>query len=150
MAGRLILLALIAIPLIEIALFILIGQAIGLWPTLLGIIVIALLGSAIIRHQGLQLLAEIRATMGRGELPARALADGMLVCIAGVLMVTPGYFTDTIGLLLLVPPLRAALYGFLRRRMGIADGVPPGSADATGPTGRPRSIDLDEENFRPL
>ena len=82
-------------PLIEIALFIVIGQAIGLWLTLLGVIVIAIIGTAIIRWQGLSLLAEIRTNFRQGQLPARALADAMLVAIAGVLMVVPGYFTDS-------------------------------------------------------
>ncbi|MDR3475697.1 MAG: FxsA family protein [Devosia sp.] len=144
MVGRLIFLAFLAIPLIEIALFVLIGQAIGLWPTLLGVVVIALLGSAIIRHQGLALLAEVRGTMGRGQLPARALADAMLVSIAGVLMVTPGYFTDLVGLLLLVPAVRGALYRLLRNRIGFVD--------ITASTSRPAdagTIELDETHFRP-
>ena len=145
MAYRLIFLVLLAVPLIEIALFVLIGQAIGLWPTLLGIILIALIGSAIIRHQGLKLLTEIRGTMGRGQLPARSLADAMLVSIAGVLMVVPGYFTDFLGLLLLIPPLRSVLYRFLMHRMRLMD---PAGAGAPPPS-QPRTIELDDEHFRP-
>ena len=146
MIGRLVFLALIAVPLIEITLFILIGQAIGLWPTLLGIILIAIIGSMVIRHQGLALLAEIRGTMGRGQLPARALADAMLVTIAGVLMVVPGYFTDGLGLLLLIPPLRHGLYRLLGRWMKLV----PATATATAsPAGGPRVIELDDEHFRP-
>ena len=145
MLGRLLLLGFLIIPLIEIALFIAIGQAIGLWPTLLGIVVIALIGSAIIRHQGLALLGEIRATMGQGRLPTRALADAMLVSIAGVLMVTPGYFTDFLGLLLLVPPIRQAIYAFLLRRVVFigTPGAPP------RPASGPHTIDLGEDHFRP-
>lgn len=138
--GRLLFLTFLIVPVIEIALFVLIGQAIGFWPTVAGILVIALIGSAIIRHQGVSLLAEIRATMGRGALPARALADAMLVGIAGVLMVVPGYFTDALGLLLLIPALRRWLYGLLGRRLGLAGGAEP--------RGGPRTIELDGEDFR--
>lgn len=145
MVGRLIFLVFLVVPLIEIALFILIGQAIGLWPTLLGVIAIAIVGSAIIRHQGLSLLAQIRDTMGRGQLPARALADAMLVSIAGILMVTPGYFTDFLGLLLLIPPVRALIYRLVRSRLGLAD-APPG---ATTYRSERTTIELDETDFRP-
>ena len=144
MVGRLIFLVFLVVPLIEIALFILIGQAIGLWPTLLGVVAIAIIGSAIIRHQGLSLLAQIRDTMGRGQLPARALADAMLVSIAGILMVTPGYFTDFLGLLLLIPPVRALIYRLVRSRLGLAD-MPPGTTTYRSE----RIIELDDTDFRP-
>lgn len=149
MLARVLFALFLIVPLTEIALFVVIGQAIGFWPTVLGIIVIAIIGSAIIRRQGLWLLAEIRQTMGHGQLPARALADAMLVTIAGVLMVVPGYFTDTIGLLLLIPPLRHWLYRFLGRRMGFTAATGTGApGDSRPPTG-PRVIDLDDEEFRP-
>jgi UPF0716 protein FxsA len=144
--GRLLFLIFLLVPIIEIALFIVIGQAIGFWATVAGILLIALIGSAIIRQQGIGLLAEIRATLGQGRLPARALADAMLISIAGVLMVVPGYFTDTLGLLLLVPALRQALYRYLQRRLGFTGGAAPGPAG--GSTG-PRIIELDDEDFRP-
>jgi UPF0716 protein FxsA len=89
----------IIVPAIEIGLFILIGQAIGVLPTLLGILVTAIVGALLVRMQGMALLREIQATLGRGRLPGRALGDAMLVGIAGVLLMTPGYFTDLFGLL---------------------------------------------------
>lgn len=147
MVGRLVFLALLIVPIIEIALFILIGQAIGVWPTIASILLIALIGSAIIRRQGLRLLAEIRETMGEGRLPARAVADAMLVAIAGVLMVVPGYFTDALGLVLLIPPLRHWFYRWLSRRMGLV-GTGPDQPAPTATTG-PRVIELDPEQFRP-
>jgi UPF0716 protein FxsA len=146
--GRLLFLAFLIVPLIEIACFILIGQAIGLWPTLLGVLVTAVLGSVLLRYQGLQLLNEIRGTMARGMLPARALADAMMVAVAAVLLITPGYFTDLLGILLLVPPVRAAIYGFLKTRIrvvapGVAYGRPQDPADR-----RAGTIDLDEGGWR--
>lgn len=147
--GRLLFLIFLLVPLVEITLFVLIGQAIGLWPTLLGVLVTALAGSFVLRIQGMALFAEIRETMGRGMLPARALADAMMVGIAGVLLLTPGYFTDLLGVLLLVPPVRNALYALLRSRMRVVSTTYTGS-------GRPAerqvpengTIDLDEEDWR--
>lgn len=105
------------IPLIEIGLFIVLGQAIGLWPTLLGVVLTAVIGSAIIRSQGLSLISDIRRHMHAGLLPAAQLFEGFLVGIAGALLLTPGYFTDTIGFLLLVPGLRRTLYDYLKTRI---------------------------------
>jgi len=138
-------LLLLAIPMIEIALFIVIGQAIGVWPTLLGVILGAIIGSMIIRHQGLKLVGDIRNTMGRGALPGLKLADAMLISIAGMLIAVPGYFTDVVGLLLLLPPLRTAIYGFLKRRMRIIGDVAAAGASPS----RPRTIELDDDQFRP-
>lgn len=133
------------VSIIEIACFILIGQAIGLWPTLLGVLVTALLGSALIRWQGVSLLRDIRAAVGRGQLPARAIADAMMVGIGGVLLLTPGYFTDLLGILLLIPPVRTVIYGYLRSRVSI---FPQRKPQPTGFT-RPGTIDLDDDNYRP-
>lgn len=145
MAFRAVFLLFLAIPLLEIALFIVIGQAIGVWPTLLVVILGAIVGTMIIRHQGLKLVGEIRNTMGRGALPGLKLADAMLISIAGMLLAVPGFFTDIVGLALLVPPVRTAIYGFLKRRMRII-----GEAAGTGAaTSGPKVIELDDEHFRP-
>ena len=77
--GRILFAVFLLVPLIEIAFFVMIGNAIGLWPTLAGVLVTAVIGSLILRWQGLQLFNEIRSTMGAGRLPARALADAMMV-----------------------------------------------------------------------
>jgi UPF0716 protein FxsA len=128
------------IPIIEIAVFILLGQTIGLWPTLLGVLATAVIGALMVRIQGLSLIAEIRETVARGRLPARALGDAMLVGMAGVLLLTPGYFTDLLGILLLIPPVRGLIYKRLARRFGV---VTPAA-----PAGDPRIIDLDAGDFR--
>ncbi len=144
--GRLLFLAFMLVPLIEIACFVLIGNAIGLWPTLLGVLVMAVAGSLVLRWQGLALLDEIRATMARGMLPARALADAMMVAAAGVLLLTPGYFTDLIGLALLISPVRSAIYAFLRSRLHVAAGPAP-----SGDPGRkgPGTVELERGEWRP-
>ncbi len=117
--GRILFAIFLVVPLIEIAFFVLIGNAIGLWPTLAGVLLMAVAGSLILRWQGLALLNEIRSSMGRGQLPARALADAMMVAIAGVLLLLPGYFSDLIGILLLLPPVRTLLYRFLASRVQV-------------------------------
>ena len=148
--GRLLLIVFMLVPLIEIACFVVIGRAIGLWPTLAGVVIMAIAGALILRFQGMAIMAEIRATMARGALPARALADAMMVAIAGLLLLAPGYFTDLVGLLLLVPPVRSAIYGFLGRRMRVV------STASTTAYSRPQdplpaskgTIDLDESDWR--
>jgi UPF0716 protein FxsA len=135
--GRILFIAFTVIPIIEIAVFLLLGQAIGIWPTLIGILITAVLGALLLRIQGMSLIAEIRQTVGRGQLPARALADAMLVGIAGVLLLTPGYFTDLLGIVLLIPPVRSFIYARLRERFTIVT-----------PSAGPRTIDLDASDFR--
>jgi UPF0716 protein FxsA len=80
--------------------------------------------------------------MGRGVLPARALADAMMVGVSGALLLAPGYFTDLIGILLLVPPVRAMLYRALASRVRV---VPPGPVRSRPPG----TVDLDEDEWRP-
>lgn len=117
--GRILLAIFMIVPLIEIACFVVIGNAIGLWPTLAGVLLMAVTGALVLRWQGLSLLNEIRSSMGEGRLPARALADAMMVAIAGLLLLLPGYFSDLVGLLLLVPPVRTLIYRFLASRVQV-------------------------------
>jgi UPF0716 protein FxsA len=137
----------VIVPIIEIGLFIVLGQTIGLWPTLLGVLVTAVIGSVVLRVQGESLIAEIRATVGRGALPARSIAEAMMVGIAGVLLLTPGYFTDILGLLLLLPPVRDALYRWLKTRVTVV--ATGSSAGGRRPDPSPDDVvDLDAEQWR--
>ena len=97
---------LIGIPLIEIALFIEIGDEIGVWPTIGLCIATALAGSLMLRIQGFSTLTRARAAMARDEMPVREMLDGVGLVIAGAMLLTPGFATDTVGLLLFVPALR--------------------------------------------
>ncbi len=110
---------LIAVPLLEIALFIDVGEAIGLWPTLGLVVATAILGSWQLRHQGLATLGRARAQLDRGHLPTRELFDGFCLVIAGALLLTPGFLTDTLGFALFVPPLRDALRRAVARRFTV-------------------------------
>ncbi|HEY0918836.1 FxsA family protein [Devosia sp.] len=147
--GRLLLALFLAVPLIEIALFVVIGRAIGLWPTLLGVVVTALAGALLLRVQGLALWTQMQDSLNRGTLPARALADAMMVTLAALLLLTPGYFTDAMGLLLLLPPVRSLVYAALKRRLRVVAVAPT----APGWHADPRvqdsgTIDLDDGDWR--
>jgi UPF0716 protein FxsA len=141
MIGRIAYFALVVVPILEIAIFVAVAEAIGFWPALAGVLLMSLIGAALVRRQGFSLLMEIRTTVGQGRMPARALADAMLVGGAGFFLAFPGYLTDVVGLLLLVPPLRHWCYALLARHfVKSATGTSPGSA--------PRVVELDHDEFR--
>jgi UPF0716 protein FxsA len=112
-------LLLVAVPIIEIALFIEVGGWIGLWPTLAIVVLTAMAGTYLLRMQGLATLGELQRRLRAGEDPSPVLAHGAMVLVAGVLLLTPGFFTDALGLALLVPPVRDAVIRFLRARMTV-------------------------------
>ena len=102
-------LAFVLVPIIEIALFIQVGGAIGLWPTLAIVILTAVAGTFLVRTQGLATLAELQRSLQGDGNPTHAIAHGALILAAGLLLLTPGFFTDATGFALLIPPIRAAL-----------------------------------------
>lgn len=113
---RLLLVAL-AVPIIEIALFVEIGGRLTLWPTLAIVVGTGLLGVAVIRREGLRTGAELRAAARGLRDPRRPVAADIGVLAAGLLLILPGFLTDAAGLLLLVPAVRAALMRALARRL---------------------------------
>ncbi len=108
---------LVAIPIIEIALFIQIGGLIGVWATLALVILAGMLGVAVIRSQSAATLAQVQRSMAEMRDPSRFMAHGMLTIVAGFLLILPGFFTDAIGLLLLIRPLRDALMRKMSQRV---------------------------------
>ena len=99
----------ILVPIIEIYFLIQVGSAIGAIPTIGLVIFTALLGAMLVRFQGMAALQRTRMTMAQGQVPALEMFEGVLLLFAGLLLMTPGFFTDAIGFALLVPPLRQAL-----------------------------------------
>ena len=144
MFGRIVLLSVLALPLIEIALFIVIGQAIGLLPTLLGIVLTGIIGAAVLRWQGVAALREMQIRMQRGEMPARQMGDAMLIGLGGLLLLLPGYFTDLLGILLLLPWTRELIYRLLARNLRVVEVSSTGYRRAD----KPGQIDLDRGNWR--
>jgi len=112
-------LILAAVPIIEIYLFLEVGALIGTWPTIGIVVLTALIGSILLRQQGLAALGDVQSRLAAGEAPGRLLADGAMILVAGVLLLTPGFFTDTLGLALLLPPARAVVWRYLSTRVKV-------------------------------
>lgn len=106
---RLALALFILIPIIEIAVFIQAGSYLGMGLTLLLILLTAVVGLALIRQQGLATIFRAQEKMQSGEVPAVEMMEGIMLAAAGLLLLTPGFFTDTIGFLLLVPIIRTGI-----------------------------------------
>ena len=134
--GFVILVAFIAIPLIEIAVFIEIGGFIGLWWTLAIVVGTAVGGTYMLRRQGLTTLARAQSHMAEGRMPLREVFDGLCLLIAGALLLTPGFVTDLAGALLLLTPIRTML-GRLVASHIVATGQFPGQTfTKRAPSGR--------------
>lgn len=107
-------------PLIEIALFVTLGGALGLWLTLLVVIGTAVLGVVLLRRLGYRNAERLRAEMGRMRDPLGAAGDGVLRALAALLLILPGFLTDILGALLLIPPVRRAIVAALASRVTVA------------------------------
>ncbi|MCD1617316.1 FxsA family protein [Salipiger marinus] len=127
-------LAFLAVPLIEIALFIQVGGLIGLWPTLFVVVVTAIMGTWLVRSQGLRALANLQGSFSRLEDPTQPLAHGAMILLSGALLLTPGFFTDAVGFALLVPGVRLAVMRQIARRVKVQRFSMGG---ASGPQPRP-------------
>ena len=135
----LVLLAFVVVPLVEIYVIIQVGQVIGAWWTILLLIADSVLGSWLVKREGSRAFRALRVALQEGRMPHRELADGMLVLIGGVLMVSPGFVLDVVGILAILPftrPLaRRALAGFVGRRLQTV-GAAGFTPYAAGPSAR--------------
>jgi len=113
------LLAFIGVPLIEIALFIQVGGVIGLGYTLLIVVLTAILGTWLVRSQGLAALADLQGSFSELRDPTEPLAHGAMILFSGALLLTPGFFTDALGFALLVPGIRRAVFKWARTRVKV-------------------------------
>ena len=107
----------VAVPLVEIALFIVVGNRLGLGPTIVIVVTTALVGATLVSQQGRGQMTRIQKSAVTGAFPGPELAHGAMILVAGALLITPGFLTDTIGFLLLVPPIREAVRRAWSRRM---------------------------------
>ncbi len=98
--------AFVVVPIVEIALLIAVGNAIGFWPTFAIVVATAFLGSWLVSMQGRATWDQVRNQVNRGQIPGAALAHGAMILIAGAFLLTPGLITDAAGFLLLVPAVR--------------------------------------------
>ncbi|TKB51348.1 FxsA family protein [Ferrimonas sediminicola] len=106
-------------PIIEIAVLVQVGTTLGAWPTIALVLLTAALGASLVRSQGLSTMMEVRNRMARGEMPGTQIMEAMLLAVAGVLLVTPGFVTDLFGLLILTPFTRRKLATWLMSRAQI-------------------------------
>ena len=107
-------------PLAEMYILIEVGARIGAWPTIGLVVLTAVVGVALLKHQGLATLVHARDKLAVGEMPLREVAEGVLLAVAGALLVTPGFVTDAAGFALLAPPTRKPLAAWLLARLRIA------------------------------
>ncbi|WP_018701019.1 FxsA family protein [Amorphus coralli] len=154
--GLILFLSLLAIPALEIAVFILVGSQIGVLPTIGMVFLTAVIGSMLLRHQGLSILNRVRTEMDAGRVPGAELGHGAMILAAGVLLLTPGFVTDTIGFLLFVPPVRETIWNRIRGRIAVTVARPggattggPAGGGAAGPRGRGPVVDLDANDYGP-
>ncbi|PZV38612.1 FxsA family protein [Mesorhizobium kowhaii] len=134
----------LALPLLEIAGFVVVGRQVGALATVGLVLASSIAGALLLRHQGFSVMTRIRAEMDAGRDPSRQLAHGAMVVLAAILLIIPGFITDIIGLLLFLPPVRDLAWRALKGRVVLATNFSTG-----GFRGRQRdkTIDLDDGDY---
>lgn len=138
----------IVVPIAELYVIIQVGEAIGVVPTLLLLLLDAVLGSLLLKHQGRGAWRRFNEAIAQRRFPGKEVADGLLIVVGGTLLLAPGFLTDIVGVFLLIPPTRALARAVLKRftvgRFTVI-GVPGAGAGPFGPGGqRPtRAYDFD-------
>jgi UPF0716 protein FxsA len=135
---------LLALPLLEIAGFVIVGREVGALATVGLVLASGIAGVLLLRHQGFGVMARVRAEMAGGGDPSRQLAHGAMIVVAAILLIIPGFITDIIGLLLFLPPVRDLAWSRLKGRIVVATDF-----TASGFRGRSRDkvIDLDDGDY---
>jgi UPF0716 protein FxsA len=110
-------LAFTLIPFLEIYLIVKIGSQLGAFNTVMIVILTGFLGALLARFQGFQTMLKVRETLSRGEMPAEELLDALLILMAGIVLLTPGFLTDMAGLMLLIPQTRLRFKRWLRKKI---------------------------------
>jgi UPF0716 protein FxsA len=137
----------LSVPLTEIAVFVLVGSKIGVLPTIGLVILTAVAGSILLRWQGFNALARIQKELAAQRVPGKEMVQGVMILLAGFLLLTPGFVTDTLGLLLFIPPVRDAVWRFLASRVNVQSFG--GGFTARGSSRpEPGVVDLDEDEYQ--
>ena len=144
---------LLAIPIAEIAVFIAVGGQIGILWTFALILFTAVLGSILLRIQGFQIINRLREETNAGRIPGKEIGHGAMILVAGVLLLTPGFVTDTLGFLLFFPPFRSLIWSLVASRVKFTGPM----GDSSGPFSRQGSggyepgegvVDLDPDEYQ--
>ena len=133
----------VVVPIIELFVIIQVGEAIGVLPTIALLVADSILGSMLMRSQGRVAWARFNAALAEGRIPHREVLDGALVIFGGALLLTPGFISDVLGIILLLPPTRALARALVARRLLpriviSRFGAPAAAAGAARPGGRRR------------
>ena len=107
----------IIVPIVELAVIIQVGQSIGVLNTIALLLIVSVVGSWLVKREGLGVWRRFRRQMESGHVPGKEVADGMMIMLAGALLISPGFVTDCLGILLLLPPVRAAIRGSILKKL---------------------------------
>ena len=107
----------VLIPVVELSVLIRVGEVLGSWNTVAVVILTAVVGVSLVRSQGLSTLMSVQKKLAAGEAPGQEIVEGMMLAMAGILLLIPGFVTDLIGLILLTPITRAPLARYFYQRM---------------------------------
>lgn len=135
---------LLALPLLEIAGFVIVGREVGALATVGLVLASSIAGVLLLRYQGFGVMARIRAEMAAGHNPSRHLAHGAMIVVAAILLIIPGFITDIIGLLLFVPPVRDFAWSRFKGRIVVATNF---SAGGFRGRSRDKVIDLEDGDY---
>ena len=108
----------IALPIVELAVIIQVGQAIGVLNTIAVLLLVSAIGAWLVKREGMAVWGRFQRQVQSGVVPSREMADGVLILVAGALLLSPGFVTDIFGILLLLPPVRAAVRSAALYRVG--------------------------------
>lgn len=133
---------LLLLPLLEIAGFVIVGREVGALATVGLVLLSTIAGSLLLRHQGFGVMARVRTEMDAGRDPSRQLAHGAMIVLAAILLIIPGFITDIIAILLLLPPVRDLAWRLLKNRIVLATSFSSGFRAR-----RDKVIDLDDSDY---
>jgi UPF0716 protein FxsA len=114
------LLLLLIVPIVELALIVQVAEVINIGPTLVLLIAISIFGAWLLKREGLAAWSRARLALAEGRMPGKEVADGALILFGGALLLTPGFFTDAVGFLCVIPATRVTMKGAFRRLLGVA------------------------------
>lgn len=136
----------VVIPIIEITVIMQVGALLGVWPTVAIVILSAWLGAKYVRQQGLATLQSVQTRMAQGEMPSGEIVTGLMLLVAGVLLVTPGFVTDILGLALLIPSVRSAIASNVQKHIKVNQ-LGAGASFHHSSTGNVYQHEADSEPF---